>query len=87
MTLIRGGHQSIHNCPVCLVSFKDLTKLEEKALSRTQESTMEILKMADQRNKTDGEALLKGPPEGVHAIRVVPCVNHGENDAGSRAAW
>ena len=59
MTLIRGGHQSIHSCPVCLVSSKDLTKLEEKALSRTQESTMEILKMADQRNKTDDEALLK----------------------------
>ena len=59
MTLIRGGHQSIHNCPVCLVSSKDLTKLEEHALLRTQESAITILRMADTRNKTEAEALLK----------------------------
>ncbi|EPT01467.1 hypothetical protein FOMPIDRAFT_1120536, partial [Fomitopsis schrenkii] len=59
MVLIRGGHQSIHNCPACVVSSEDLAKLEEHALLRTQQGTMRILKMAEERNKTQGEALLK----------------------------
>ncbi|EPS96046.1 hypothetical protein FOMPIDRAFT_1131204 [Fomitopsis schrenkii] len=59
MTLIRGGHQSIYNCTVCLVHSDDLSKLEEHALLRTQEATMTVLAMAESRNKTQGEALLK----------------------------
>ena len=59
MTLIRGGHQSHVNCPVCLVESKNLSKVEESAAPRSQEATMQVLKVAAERNKTDAEALLK----------------------------
>ncbi|EPS99113.1 hypothetical protein FOMPIDRAFT_12620, partial [Fomitopsis schrenkii] len=59
MTLIKGGHQSLVNCTVCLVTSEDLTKLEEHALLRSQQGTMEVLRRVDQRNKTQGQALLK----------------------------
>lgn len=71
MTLIRGGHQSIYNCTVCLVHSDDLSKLEEHALLRTQEATMTVLAMAESRNKTQGEALLK--QYGLRKLAVSSC--------------
>lgn len=70
MTLIRGGHQSIHNCVVCLVSSKDLSKLEEHALLRSQQNTLTVIKAANERNKTQGEALLK--QYGLRNLAVSP---------------
>ena len=59
MTLIRGGHQSLVNCPVCLVESKNLSQLEQHATLHSQEATMQVLKLAKERNKTSSDALLK----------------------------
>ena len=58
MALIRGN-QGLCPCPVCLVSSKKLIKLEEHSVLRTQKATLELLAAVKERNKTQGEELLK----------------------------
>lgn len=59
MTLIRGGHHSICNCPKCLSKSSTASQLECSAPLRTAANMQLIITAAAERNKKDGEQLLK----------------------------
>ncbi|KAH9921770.1 uncharacterized protein B0H18DRAFT_1086042 [Fomitopsis serialis] len=59
MAMIRGGHHSLCNCPKCLAESKNLSLLEICAPLRTAARSQEVVGLAKNRNKTEGEELLK----------------------------
>ncbi|KAH9828716.1 uncharacterized protein C8Q71DRAFT_799953 [Rhodofomes roseus] len=59
MALIRGGHQSLCNCPRCLAKKKGMASLGEPVVWRTPENTQEVLALAHTRPAGAKEGLLK----------------------------
>ncbi|KAH9844247.1 uncharacterized protein C8Q71DRAFT_826723 [Rhodofomes roseus] len=56
MAMIRGGHQSLCNCPRCLAKSKDLTLLEQHAIPRTPENMQAVLAEAQAPGNTRAAA-------------------------------
>ncbi|TFY65027.1 hypothetical protein EVJ58_g2245 [Rhodofomes roseus] len=56
MAMIRGGHQSLCNCPRCLAKSKDLTLLEQHAIPRTPENMQAVLTEAQAPGNTRAAA-------------------------------